>query len=585
MKTILRNITLGLGACCLLGCSDLLDTENLYQKNFDNFYSNKKDIDEAISGIYNALFVNQAECEELLVSGALSDLVLGGGGPDDVGTKSIDAFRKPTEDYFKEIWVQTYNGVYRANAVIERIDNVDLSKDFSDLEAAANFKKQSLGEAYFMRGFLMYKAAKFFGGMPLIPSTLADRAVDRASIPETYKFIASDMMKAIANMPTTNITDIPTSEYGHANVWAAKSMLARIFMFYTGYMTNIQGEATTTLPYDGGEITKADIIKHLEDVMNNSGHELVGDFRNLWPYSGVNQSAEKYDEAYDPANPPLPWAAAEGLEWAGQDGHTSPNGWTGNKEAIFVQRFGLGDWGWDNGTGQKYNNRACLYMGIRDHSMVPYAQGWGWCTVHSKFFYDWDDADLRKLGSVIEMNKPEQGTDSWQTGKGAQETSLMNKKYTSLQHNGPDGIKGMFYYIYKMSHGDPMQLWSAQDLYFMRYADVLLMHSELTETATGLNAVRKRAGYTTDISYSLDAIKKERMYEFAFEGIRWFDLLRWGDVNNPANNYYDDVIQVGNTGVMENYSITYRPEVKGLIAIPESEIRLSGNLYKQNPGW
>jgi len=162
---------------------------------------------------------------------------------------------------------------------------------------------------------------------------------------------------------------------------------------------------------------------------------------------------------------------------------------------------------------------------------------------------------------------------------------MFNKKYTTVQHNGPDGNKGIFYYLYDMDHGDPMQLWAAQDFYYMRYSDVLLMHSELTETATGLNEVRHRAGFTDDVAYSLDALKEERKFEFAFEGLRWFDLVRWGDVEDNSKNFYSNEVDVNNSGVASTYSVQYRTETKGLVPVPESEIRLSNGLYIQNPGW
>ena len=64
------------------------------------------------------------------------------------------------------------------------------------------------------------------------------------------------------------------------------------------------------------------------------------------------------------------------------------------------------------------------------------------------------------------------------------------------------------------------------DLIHIRFADVLLMQSELKEDATGLNRVRARSNLAP-IAYSLEAIKNERRWEFAFESIRWWDLLRW----------------------------------------------------------
>ncbi len=582
IKNILTGTFAIVGVLAMNGCSDLLDTENLYDASLDTYYSNKSEIDLAMSGVYNSLFVNYIKSDEHMIASLLSDLVLGGGGPDDAITQNVDAFKASVEDIYAPLWTETYNGVYRANAVIEAIPNADFSADFTSQEEIDNYKNSALGEAYFMRAFFMFRAAKVFGGMPIIPSADANREVPRSSIPETYAFIAGDLKKAIDYMPATNVNDMALSSYGHANLWVAKSYLARIFLFYTGYMTNIEKVPTETLPYEGGEFTKSDVAGHLEDVIKKSGHALVSDFRNLWPYSYVNESNSIYNPDFVDGDVILPWAAENDLKWAGQDGPKSTVG-TGNSEVIFALRYGLGNWMYDNGTGQKYNNKMPLYMGIRDHSLVPFGQGWGWCTVHPTFYNSWADEDVRKAGSVLTLGDEAQGTAAWSIGKGMQETALVNKKYTTLQHNGPDGIKGMFYYLYNMNNPDAMQLWAAQDFYYMRLADVLLMHSELTETADGLNEVRARAGLD-EVAYSLDAVKEERMHELAFEGIRWFDLVRWGDVEND-NNFYSSPITVSNSGSDASYSVTYRPETKALNQIPQTQIRLSNGLYEQNPGW
>src|SRR5690606_3008974 len=274
-------------------------------------------------------------------------------------------------------------------------------------------------------------------------------------IAKTYAQVASDFKMAIETMPNTSFPNIPTADYGHANKWVAQAYLARAYLYFTGYMTHMEGQPTTELPLaDGGSLSRADILAYLEDCMNNSGHDLAGDFRNLWPYSYANISA---------GTTVLPWAAAEGLSWVGQDGH-SPTFGSGNLETMFALRYSTTDWG----PGQQYNNRMPLFFGIRDNSMVPFGQGWGWGTVNSKLWSQWDDTDQRKEGSILELGNPDQGTDGYQADKGDHETGFFNKKYTTIQHqdpdpNGNDGIKGMFYFLYNMSHGDPMQLWAAQD--------------------------------------------------------------------------------------------------------------------------
>jgi len=332
-------------------------------------------------------------------------------------------------------------------------------------------------------------------------------------------------------------------------------------------MTNQEGTATSDLPLaEGGSLTANDVAAYLEDCIDNSGYDLADDFRNLWPYSYVNTSAGAVV---------LPWADAEGLAWVGQDGH-SPTFGTGNYETMFVIRYAFGNWSW----GQYYNNRIPLFFGLRDNSLVPFGQGWGWGTVNPNLWDSWDDADPRKQGSILELGSAEMGTQDYEGDKGDHETGFFNKKYTTIQHNGADGVAGMFYYIYGQTNND-MQLWAAQDFILMRFADVLLMHSEITQTPDGMDDVRERAGLDPLGAYTLEALKEERLHELSFEGLRWFDLVRWGDVNTA----FDYVLDVRNSGSDATYSVTYRPETKGLVPIPETEVRLSNGVYQQNPGW
>jgi hypothetical protein len=549
-------------------CEDYLDTENLYGKSLESFYKTPTDINEAMAGVYNAIYTTNVHSEEQIAANLMDNMMLGGGGPDDKSAKWVDNFEDPAEDTYRDTWVQSYNGIARANAIIEKTETADFGKYFKTKEEADQFKKQAIGEALFMRAFFYFRLAKFFGGVPLIVTVDGSRTVARSTYTETFAQIASDLKLAIETMPATPFPSIPTANYGHANKWVAEAYLGRVFLFYTGYMTNMEQKATTDLPLVGGTALSAtDVAAYLNDCMSNSGHALVSDFRNLWPYSYVNQSA---------GATVLPWAATENLSWVGQDG-AAPTFGTGNLETMFVQRFSFGDWSWSN--GNIYTNRLCLFDGMRDNSLVPFGQGWGWCTINPKLWNNWSDLDPRKVGSIIQVGKAEQGTAGYVADKGDHETGFFNKKYTALQHGSAAGNVGMFIQMYKWSNTD-MQLMHAQDFIFMRFADVLLMHSEITKTATGLNAVRARAGLAA-VGYSLDAIKDERLHEFAFEGLHWFDMVRWGDVNTAFN----DSFPVRNSGTDANYSVKYRTETKGLLPIPETEMRLANGIYTQNPGW
>lgn len=69
----------------------------------------------------------------------------------------------------------------------------------------------------------------------------------------------------------------------------------------------------------------------------------------------------------------------------------------------------------------------------------------------------------------------------------------------------------------------------------MRYAEVLLLYAEAC-AQTGdndglkyLNMIQERAEAPVSKTLTLDAVKKEKWFELAWEGQRFFDLVRWGD--------------------------------------------------------
>jgi hypothetical protein len=117
----------------------------------------------------------------------------------------------------------------------------------------------------------------------------------------------------------------------------------------------------------------------------------------------------------------------------------------------------------------------------------------------------------------------------------------------------------------------------------IRYADVLLMHAEaLNELAyepggeafTHLNAVRQRAGLDPFDGQDLPnqeafrlAIENERRHELAFEGHRWFDLVRT-----------DRLLPVMNSVGIE------LQEYQKIFPVPQTQIDVNPGVITQNPG-
>lgn len=540
----------------LIGCGeDFLDTKNLYTKLDSEYYSNAQDISEALTGAYACLPADDGDQNATFISILLSDDNFGGGSINDQHFHAYDGFYSSGEDMYLELWETFYEGIFRTNMIISRFDQAE----YEDEDA----KGQDLGEALFLRAYFYFKLAQLFGTVPLVIDP-APVNLPKAAPKEIFAQIASDLKKACEIMPATKYRSSDNGRLGHATKWAAEALMARVYLFYTGYYK----EADLPLT-DGGTFTKANVIALIDDCIKNSGHSLVSDFRNLWPYSYATDTAGGYV---------YPFARNNNLNWVGEEG--------GNTETMFAVKYSpFGGW---SGTEElSYSNQMVLYMAIRNHDeLFPFGPGWGGGTVNPQLWESFEDGDIRREGSMVNVHHPsieQEGNikDLYEYGETEcwHETGLWQKKYTPIQVYDGSKLQGMYGIMYNQSN---YQLWNMQDEVLIRYADVLLMAAELKEDAAPLNEVRNRAGLSS-VSYSLEALKAERRHEFAFEGLRYFDLLRWHDAesafakvkNIPVQNYYQDT----------TYTATYRAETGGFLPIPESQIRLSDNVVKQNPGW
>jgi hypothetical protein len=138
------------------------------------------------------------------------------------------------------------------------------------------------------------------------------------------------------------------------------------------------------------------------------------------------------------------------------------------------------------------------------------------------------------------------------------------------------------------TNNDNFQLRQVQDFIVIRFADVLLMQSELKENAEGINRVRARAKLPA-VSYSQDALKRERRFELAFEGRRWADIRRWGEA--AALLEKQTGVAIYNRGLPDNmknfgsgYGSRYN-ETRGFFPLPQQEVNLSDGVLTQTQGW
>lgn len=122
----------------------------------------------------------------------------------------------------------------------------------------------------------------------------------------------------------------------------------------------------------------------------------------------------------------------------------------------------------------------------------------------------------------------------------------------------------------------------------IRYADVLLSYAEAVNEAnngpnneaySGINKVRNRAGLAPlsglTKSQFFEAIVNERWHEFFAEGIRWYDLKRWGLLKKAE-------LKEHNPPYIPHFEVQLPKH--SVFPIPQPQIDANPNL-KQNPGY
>ncbi len=203
------------------------------------------------------------------------------------------------------------------------------------------------------------------------------------------------------------------------------------------------------------------------------------------------------------------------------------------------------------------------FMGPRNADWV--GGGYGWNQPTQEFVNQYETGDLRKEKTILYEGCP----------------PFDGKNYkATMSHTGFNVRK----FLVPLSLS-PDYNTNKANFVVLRFADVLLMKAEALnelgrtqEAETPLYKVRARAGLTnrTDVEnlsveQMREKIRKERRIELAFEGHRWFDLIRW-DNGQYALNFWHSI---GKNNAREKHL---------LFPIPQKDRDANPNLT-QNPGY
>ena len=619
MKKYILSALVVSAATVFTACNDMLDTDpRVTQLSAATFPGKPGDVEALNAATYSIMNTLGGGDQSGILNNPfywwslMSDDCYGSGGLQDNVAKSLHHFTTASANQYEQDFILLYGGISRANNQIETIDNVAWT------EAQKAQRNQLLGEGYFMRGLYYMWLSQLYGDVPLLTSTVITEDMwEQASAADAiYPQILSDFTSAKNLMKPER-----ANGSGHADKFAAEAFIARAWMFWAGFYQKVAdlstGDATIQLVEqegcNGGTLSKADVVNGLKDIVSTGGYKLCEDFRSLWQYS----NSLLWDEAHDGVGHAYEFIA----DMKRENCFDQPGMGNGNTEEIFqIQFMNASKWaiGGTYNNPRMYSNYLSCFWGLRNGATndngrrdktYPFNQGWGQGTPSCNIWDDWTDAeraggytDLRKKASLIDLdNELEAYTYEKDDNE---ESGYAVKKYADVNLDACAADNDSWWSKcegYSSSSLDNKQQGDHfEDYYLMRYADVLLMLSELTGDVQYMNQVQARAGVPLTTSYSLKALQDERRWEFALEGLRFNDMRRWSGIDSGESSYAAKALQAQrgkqitcygkhNAKVsLEHMTCTWAKryaDTNGFLPKPQAQITLMNGKMKQNPGW
>jgi hypothetical protein len=329
-------------------------------------------------------------------------------------------------------------------------------------------KARYAAETKAVRAWSYFNLVCMFKNVPLILEPLATGDIYnvlQAKPEEVYAQIEKDLTEAIPGLPPT----VAGEQYGRFTKGAAQALLGKVYL-YEGKNTEAAAQLAEVNGTPGGT--------------SQYGYKLLTNYSDLWVVANKM-----------------------------------------NSESILITAHtntALGGWGnWGQGTDE--GNSVCVMVGPRtykklDASAPDLYSGWSF-NVFTQEFYDVIKSDPRFGATVLDL-KALAAAKKASYLEGYQNTGYFFKKYmpTLADVTTLAGDKELNF---------------KQDSYIIRLADTYLMEAEAlggtgTRAQALLDAVRSRVGLAP-VQVSITAIKAERRLELAGEGLRFFDLVRWGE--------------------------------------------------------
>lgn len=527
----LASLVLGLASC-----EKALEEKPLSFLSPENFYQSEGDARIAITGVYNALYTY-----DLYLQPMWNLTVL-----DDDHVSGVDWFLGTTgagnpQGYWgvNGPWVGCYSIIARTNTVLENVTAMTATID-------ADVRKRILGEAYFLRGWAYFQLVQLYGGVPIrLKSLSADpnASVPRAPVKDVYAQVVADLKKAEEML--FPFGHPKAGDPGHATKGLASSLLAKAYLtMASGSLAS--GNVIVRGGTDNGNYTHAKtVVAGLEgldskayfqlardkakEVIDSREYSLFPNWKDIWSKAGRNKQENM--------------------------------------------------WQLQSMAGTPFVNNLSIYFS----AYSTFGRGAVWFT--NNHFQDYEDTDKRALDGVSHNYYTNTGTPYYYPSWQAAQYRVVGG--VTFNNNGTTDNRA--YTIKFADVNDPTVANSDAFYPLMRYAEVPLIFAEAANEAAGgptaeayaqLNAIRTRAQASpAPTGMSLEQFRSyvlaERAREFVLEGVRRFDLCRWGIYLQVMNR-----ISAGQNNISK-----VRAARNLLLPIPQAELNSNTSITANNPGW
>lgn len=565
MKSVIKYMAMSAVAFGLTACNDVFDdlAVNPQQPSMGQYFTTPVAVNEAVMTCYGYIQTQRSfgasASKTMIIRSDEASSNSDYGKPGMYGSSLNSSYYTIMQPFGL-----LYSTASQATYVIENIDGVE----FFDQE----LKKAYLGEAYFWRAFShFYLLTNYRNVAPIrrAPQGMGDYVRELEAPDQIWDYIAEDLKLAKENLPNKGYWK--GENLGRVTAAAAAALRGKAYLFRSGIEANY-GTSQQTY-YDEAAAEFDEIIK--------------GTYGS---YSLV-EYGYNFDVAHENNNESILELQFLGdVENAAFNPGTATSGLAFDTRGIMLPGTGVGyegvvhDWLYDAFANSIDKDG---YTDIRMFSTM--------------FFNDLDPKIKLRPGQRLEGPGGYHFEDMYPSGDFTSVANTRTHAYKAaflkgmdlsmpMRNNNPQLITGVgggvkeYIYNQPRAHGVNWR--------YIRYADVLLMYAEAIvsggkagsiSAADAFNQVRARANMPNAGGLTLDVIKQERALEFALEGHRFYDLLRWGDL---ASRFHELEREDPNFKqfISDNDYEGFTVNKHEWLPIPISEIE-SNPKAVQNPGY